>query len=378
MERLWWQLPGPAGFVERLVQALRDGQNVILQLPEHAPDGLPQAVRATAHGGVWSTVRAVDWTRQPPAQVLAQRFASDLPVTTLCNARTLCQSEVFAQRLLWLEEIPAADWPAWKAFLTEYQHASHTVSLLRRTLFCVVLVGQQALDPPPTDICLSHHCWRGVVEPLDMLLYASHFLRPLRQMHLLKEIAIHTLARIAGSDPHIAERFAHEPLERLLEPLPTLQQIARERGWPHTSATDWLAWENGSLDNLAGHPLTHAAALAVTEGVPELTQRLWSAQVSVLFPWLETQRRQFIRQLWDCLSVPFETSYETITDKRDLELAHLEVQLLRRPTGPHTEALQHLRQLKRVRNRLAHAEPLERAMLLNKDFAAWIETLACG
>lgn len=298
MESHWWQMPGPAGFIEQIIQSLRDGKSVLIQLPKHAPDGLRQAVRAAwSQDATWSTVRVSELNGLLPAQALAQRFASDLPITALRNAQMLCQSDAFAGRVLWIEDLPAAGWPTWKTFLQEYQHASHAVSLLRRTLFCVALVGELALDPPPQDICLAHHCWRGVVERLDMMLFTANLLRHSRQPPILKEIAISAIAHLAGTDPEVAERLAHESFEQILAPFPVLQKLGRERGWPLApQPIQWHAWQNGSIDSQAGRNLMHSAAMASDGHTEELTQRVWSAQVGIVFPFLEKCRQQFIRQ----------------------------------------------------------------------------------
>src|SRR5262245_22330997 len=171
MARLWWQLPGPALFVERVVCSLRSGQNVILCLPEHEPAGLSQAVRtAFADESVsWSTLTIPGLEGPPPANFLCKRFVPNLPANAFRGAQTLCDSESFSGRLLWLDGISGCVWPAWKDFLDEYQHACRSRSLLGRTLFCVALRGELSLAPPPEDVCLTHHYWRGAVSQLDAL-----------------------------------------------------------------------------------------------------------------------------------------------------------------------------------------------------------------
>lgn len=370
MSRLWWQLPGPALFVERVVRSLRAGQNVVLCLPEHVPTGLSQAVRsALADESVsWSTLPVSEVDGLTPADFLCGRFVPGLPVSAIRDAQALCNSESFSGRLLWIEGINECVWPAWKHFLAEYQHTCRARSLLGRTLFCVALTGEMALAPPPEDVCLTHHHWRGAVNQLDALIFAAMHFREHPWTQLSKQIAICITAQLGLFDPSVAERLAHENLARILNPEPILLEIARERGWVIESNELLPAsWHLGMIDDMDGQACTHSAALSVNDHKKEISRRIWSAQVGVIFPFLEQRRQQIIDQLWDFLRVPFETSNGRIDDRRDLEFNHIEAQVAQSSLRFNGQIRNSLQRLKEIRNELAHLKPLSATQLLYED-----------
>ena len=42
----FWNLPAPARFLRRVIEDLREGNNVVVALPDHAPQGWSTALRA--------------------------------------------------------------------------------------------------------------------------------------------------------------------------------------------------------------------------------------------------------------------------------------------------------------------------------------------
>src|SRR4051812_33718541 len=81
-ERFWWRLPGPAHFVERLADDVRDGKNLVVTVPLHRPGRLGEAVR-TALGSAWDwhslspPVDGGSGDTYVPAAWMLNRFAPD-------------------------------------------------------------------------------------------------------------------------------------------------------------------------------------------------------------------------------------------------------------------------------------------------------------
>ena len=370
MSRLWWQLPGPSRFVARIIQDLRDGKNTVLCMPEHTPDGLLGSIRSIiGDEWPWHTLQVQeDAGVVDPIHWLFARFVPHARPDALWNAGTLVTEDVFAGKLLWLDGLTPHTWPAWKAFLKDYEHACRSRSVFERTLFCIPLVGTLAHDPPAEDICLSHHYWQGYVDLLDMLVFTAVLLEGKPMPDLLKRVVIALIAHVALWDPLISEYLARENLQTIFAPTPLLQEIAKERGWD--GGDEGLAlseWHRGMQDIVDGTAKEHSALLALRHDTRALQRRIWTAEVGVLLPFVEEQRHDILARFAGVLRVPFMTRFgEEITDIRDLEIGHIESQLAKNPAVSNS-IRQLITQLRKIRNALSHLESLDPALLLSGE-----------
>jgi len=372
MQHLWWQLPGPNRFVLRVVQDLRDGKNVILCLPEHLPGGLAYAVRSTLSEGddwSWHTLHVHGDDPVEPAHLLFSRFVPEVCPEAIRNAQTLSKEEAFTGKVIWLDGLTPNIWPIWKAFIADYEHACRSRSLLERTLFCVPLIGDLAFAPPAEDVCLSQHHWRGVVDRLDMLLFTSSLFQERWMPALQKRVVTSVVANLALWDPAVTERFASEELEKILHPVPILQEIARGRGWcPADGHSPPYLWSSGMIDLIEGEENIHSAALALKDVKGTITRRIWSAEVGVMLPFVEERRQEILTHLAGVLRVPFSTRFgEVISDVHDLEIGHIESQLINNGITVHPNFRRFVRRLREIRNCLSHLEPLSLDLLLDAE-----------
>jgi len=369
MQPSWWHLPGPGAYVSRIVKDLRDGKNVVLCMPEHSPDGVGAAVREVlgeSDWWLWHTLNiAEDGGDMTPAELLFSRFVPDVIPHAIQNAESLLEQRSFGGRLVWLEGLNGLSWPRWKEFLVEYEHAYRSFPTLERSQFCVTLTGGIALDPPPDAVCLSHHYWRGWVSATDMLLYSSMLVHATKLSILQKRLAAAIAGSLALWDPTVSQRLAEASIETILNPGPILRQIADEREWSflEKGSQDDL-WQSGMLDQIDGRVEIHSAALILGDPDRELERRIWSAEVGVLFPFVEERRRDILRRFGAFLTVPYLTRFgEVITDVRDLELGHIEAQLANNGLLLNSEIVRLLGLLRGIRNSLSHLEPLPSHLL---------------
>lgn len=369
MHSLFWQLGGPSRFVERVADELREGKNVVICLPEHVPDGLGGAVRKVMGDGCgcpWHVLSAEGESTANPARWLADRVISHTPAGGVMNAKVLVNDDAFAGRVIWLQDIGTNDWPAWRDFLAEYSHACRARSLIERTILCVAAAGRAATCPPAEEICLVCHTWRGVVDSLDMILYCSNLLRDRDLPIIRKRVLIAVVAGLALWDPAVAEELASAEIDAILEPEAVLNEIGRRRGWTSDVTLDGQeGWCLGLTDTMDGEEKTHSAALSLRDLSNEIRRRIWSAEVGVLFPYVEEQRQTILRRLRGLLRVPFETRFgEIITDWRDLEIGHIESQIATNGIPVAREMRRMLQHLRQIRNCLAHQEVVPKDLLL--------------
>jgi hypothetical protein len=317
-------------------------------------------------------VRTLDIREYPgrrPLDILFERFVPEFAPTDIRSAGELVRQDSFARNLLWLEGVDNSTWETWKKFLVDYTRAARSTGILDRTVFGLVLSGSLAAQLPGDDTCLSCRQWRGVLDSLDVQLFAASRLRELELVPVERQIAVATIARIALWDLSLAERLLEEPLESILAPRAVLQAVAAERGW---SADDLKTadWHRGMYDAIDGELAIHSALLALSDPERELPRRLWEAQVGVFFPIVEEGRRAVIERLNGSIKLPIETPFGRIEDPRDLEIGQIDRQITWNDVRADHATRRLVRCLKRIRDALAHLEPLAPETLLVDDVLA--------
>ena len=346
-----WTLPGPTRFVLHVENALRDGANVVVRFPVATPAGFGEHVRSRLQGSWRCTVFRPE-PANPPFRSLRERFAPQLPSEWSPTLLDLCEHEDFRGRLIWLDGVgrmDKEDCSTWRKFLVDYAQASRSVPEFERTLFVAVLEGTPPADPPPEDVTLKCFDWRDVIDETDLLLAAHGRLRSRDAGLVMRSLLATTVARVASWDPDVAERLLDERCDAILDPRSLLQSVAREKGW--TSDTD-ACWELGTA---SGNGVSHAALASLEDPPRDLRRRLWSAQVAVLLPSIDSWRWSLLVEHRALLSEHLEREGVAV-DALDLEIGKL-TGMVQRP-GFDPEVRRDVRQMSRWRNELAHEKPL--------------------
>lgn len=370
MSQLWWQMPGPRRFTERIAEYLADGKNVVIGVPVGMPVGLGPALQRLVPGIIrreWQAVRVRPGSQSPPARLMFAKFAPDAASDTLHTPANLVREPGFVGKIIWVEGLGSDNWQAWRQFLVDYEHACRTVSEYRRSVFCVLASGSIADDLPPPSIGLEAVHYRGICDQLDALLYTASVMPEGRLAGLKRRLAITVIAQLAQWDPAVSDRLSREPLRAILCPRDVLVEMARERGWVPPDLPD--GWRDGATDRFEGQDSRHVACIACARDERELRHRVWSAQVSVLFPAIEQRRHELLHDLKAYLTVPFRTRDGTVDSLQELELGHIELQLVQlqregRCDARLLRALPTVSGLKTMRNALAHMQVLTEAEIV--------------
>lgn len=373
-EKLWWALPGSSQFVGAIEASLLAGKNVIVSLPAHGPSGLRESVHQKLQCGELFSFQRIDLrpgspAAGTPARVVAQAMHAGGNGIEV-SPESLARIDGVGETVVWVGGIDTAAWPAWCDFIVRYELACRNVPQYDRALFVLPLVGLPLKVLPSEKVTLVTHQWRAAIERLDMLLFVSQLLERRARHPLLHQTAVATVAEVAGTDAFVAEFLAGGALEDQLAPLPMLVRLAETRGWGNRSAAgamrDYsIEWSLGILDDLDGGTWLHSCAAAIANDIATVQRRVWTAQVGVLFPFLERQRLAFIAAHRKLLSLPVVTQWERIEDADSLELSHLAFQLRRRVSPT---CLARIELCRRMRNELAHFRPLSVGDLLSAQF----------
>lgn len=357
----WWRLPGPQYFVDEIANDLRGGRNVIVCLPLHVPTGLRTAVRSSLDQDIhWQTVPCSGLRAGSPLDNLYEWLNLLHQARELRTLNTLLNHPHFGGYFLWLEEMDPERWSLWRDFLSEYANACRGMSILERTVFCVPLIGPDALDLPKEDVCLSIRRYEGYVSRLDMLLFSNGQFTESGSSPVLHDLQVEIMAALAQWDASLAEIMAGKPLDLLLNCAEWLREEALSRGCgPDIPSSVPEAWALGLVNRNNGLTQLHSCACALHD-TRELDRRLWKAQIRVLYPFLEEQRQLILERAKSFLELPYKDwNGEIIEDIQDLEFNQIETLLRIKYSRLHRDLLDRIAILRKIRNALAHMKTVD-------------------
>ena len=348
-----WDLPGARRFVDEACDFLRGGSSIVIQFPDKCPDGFDAAVLATL-GNVLNVSRVKVTTS--PLKDLAGRFA-EYP-RHISRLQDLCDELGFRGQLVWLDGLDTHTWPAWRDFLLRYADVSRARPLLGRSLFVVLLIGSLSLDAPPRDIGLERLEWDGILDDLDLLLYATERLRVRENNNpLLRSLLATTVAHVAAWDFDTAVTLSAANNATILDPGGLLRTIAQENGWTADTPLDWR------LGTASQTGIVHAARAALDDPPNELNRRIWSAQLSVMLPWIEARRHDTVAANLFEVKRQMRVNGGGPEDPFALELGTLVSLFCRR--GADRQVRKIVLALRDVRNELAHRRHVTPATLID-------------
>lgn len=354
---MWWNLPGPGRFLDRVLDGLRRGENVLVLLPAHGPlsHGFKGQVASRAREVGTFEILALPQAGTP-VEILARRFG--IPPGMWLTASTLAGSAQFRGRVIWLEGLTEQSWAMWMEFLDSYRHALLAEPLLHRTLFVIPLEGELADLVLAEDIGMRHCRWDDVVDRVDMWLFAAHLLRQRELPRQTRDLLVSVIANVALFDPEVALRLSEETTLRILDPAPALLSIAAERNWnEHTS----IHWQLGTSGTFQGTRRVHSCQKAL---VGQMDRRLWRAHVAVLYPEIEEFRQKFVRTYRGQWRVPHSSPFGIVNDEFDLEIGHLKFQVTKFKIRVSEADFRRLEMMVRARHALAHLEKLDPSTIL--------------
>lgn len=350
----WWELPGPSRFVDEVCNEIRSGNNVIIQVPDYTPAGLRAEVLKRLDGNLSVDILEVD-SAQNPSDFCFERFTKRIPAQVLRSGSSLVQY-IEPGFIHWLGGFTIENWPLWRDFLSQFQHACGATSLLERTSFCAVLEGSLCGTYVSPEVRLSVHRYDDYVSRLDAMLWASLLGESSSQKSaLVKDVTAAVIAHLALWDPEVTERLSACELESILEPEELLRSIGCQRSWAGLRpANERDLWSKGLCMHINGSIRLHSAYVALSGNHDEISRRVWVGLVGVLFPHIEEMRRELVARYGDQFRMPHETAHGYIRDVRDLEIGHICSQLQRIP-APNSDR-QLAEHLTSMRNSLAHLE----------------------
>ncbi len=348
-----WDLPGPQTYIESVEKALRDGSNVISATPTRGLSGLGEALRCRLVDDGWSVSGPFQDGSGNPLDFLYQVL--DVPDTG-SNRRSISEmlSILEAGQLVIIGPVFRERWGEWKMFLSEYEAASRGVSRTERPLLLVVTCGVPLADLGHDGVALKIFPWQNVIGELDMMLFVMTSLRTAARRPRSVRLQARIIARLAMWDLDLAMHLATCDEELLFEPINALQWAVETLQPDMDMAATWDSGGRMLFDDIQQE---HSyLLLADSSSQEKLRLRLWEAQASDLFPLFEKKRHELAKQILPFVRIPIRLGEETFNDIDELEIGQLAY--LAHSINLKSSIRKQAETLRRLRNKLAHMEPL--------------------
>lgn len=368
----WWtNVPGPHGAVQAAADALAGARPVLVLATDDTawPDTMRGVLeeefkgRTGAYDMIATRIDARDWEEgSDPGRFLLSRYASPAdqkrfrPGGSTSVQSFLQANDILANRLFWVHGLSAKSAEDWLQFVRglETGPVENGLFILESGAAPPCEAGQRT-----AVVDLGRRTTRGDVQLFCHFVLGTADTAKTQWTDYAATVAAH----LCGTDAWLAARLAEDPALAAQGPVMVLEDImaaAPERG----TAPD------------------HPFQLLRDGNTEELTRRIWTAQIEVLFPVLELERLSIIRE-WKAHiqraldEMPLERFGEQITQAEDAELGVL-VHMMGTRIGPGQYHLylpseptrERITFLHHCRNLLAHADvcgPVEVAGLLGRD-----------
>lgn len=374
MWKSWWWLPGPSSFLDLIEDDLRCGCNIIIVSPRISPSGLESAICDRIIKSDARSLHSVrigkDAKSADPVEYLHDLFSIQLARGISPSAGTLVESELFQDRILWIDGVTSSEWNRWERFLMLYQRSCQVVPEHKRALICLQLIGPNIPKLPNEDVGLKIRKWTGVTDRLDMQMFVACKFRNSTLPHFQRHLAVSVITELAGTDPHLGQFLIDSELVQILEPVDLLAQYWSVRTNDSIDAAVKPSWEHGTLDRLEGKLQAHSSYLAASKQYSEIDSRVWRGQIGVLMPLLEEARSRVIQRFGLQLKPHLRKLDRPIDKLGQLEIGQI-LFLARKARLPIKE-IRAIEQLANMRNCLAHLRPISADLICSTDWQKFL------
>lgn len=316
------------------------------------------------------------------AREVYERFTGQ-PSKPGAGVDTLVRNRVGAWQVF-CAEVPAGyESTAWIDFLWAYAERARGVDVSERSTFLFSVPIDAGMDQRVREghAAISVNLWSNMLDENDAITYAFHTVaNESTGGPLWRSLKANVIAALAGIDFDFIDYLAHLAIEDFddfstmtrgfLSSHPNRKTRQLQRGEATVTRGEYRnpygQWETPLID-----------CLPDDRNGRELSSRLWRAQVAVLYPFLESQRRDMIDAYRTQLSVPhIRASGERVTDLDNLDLGDIVRQVDMRLLSLSQRQSTRLRFLRDLRNELAHFRPFSfRGLSANRS---WFEIQGPG
>lgn len=367
----WWKLPSSQLFLETAADLLAERGCVIVTACLGTPPGLDAALaNLLSDSRDYRVVRLhiSPTTVLNPTEWLYEQLVHDLPPEQPRDLASLGRESTLTGHVILLTCTDIGLAKPWIATLGAAQVIFKSLSRWERPNLVL------SIPPLPTTLSSAREqdvavqTYQPTAQLHEMRYLISSFIPTNTKGELMQELRLECMVQLSMWDIGVATDLSRLSLADLLDPYSHLRDWAVSQGWGNLDLSSSTAYEGekqrlGITGLWGGQIAWHSAWLALQDTPRELERRLWKAQVSVLFPFIEERRLKWVEHTRNLLRVPFETNFGVIEDAADLEIGPLVHQLRQKRHLLGESVIRELEWLRLARHKLAHLEVLDAKFL---------------
>jgi hypothetical protein len=332
-----WSLPGPSAFVHTVAKIANDDGVAAVIAPPHCLPLLAAALEAVLNQPWLPAIQAR--SDEPPLGALSRAFEIDARSASAVPINPAAEGKAAV-----VEGLDATSWARWETTLRAW-----AAGCRQRPRFGAVLVAIVAPDCENAikAVGVQSLPWRGVIGSRDAMLWALDRV-PAEIEPLLGRLAVETAVALAGWDL--------DAIAKLVETFTTASRRMFDVPLAMVDSGRTASWSEGTADLLDGveFPLLSLC------GRDEVVRRVWRAQTTVLFGWLETERSDFLKRHARAILESARRMRLPTADLDALEWAEI-ARLMKAAYTARDRRAELAEEAREARNALAHLEPINYA-----------------
>lgn len=312
---IFWELPGPKRFIDKIIESLAMGKHVLAFFPGDVialdPVTAIQNNLSLEGMGILTNIDVSTYGNIEPLAALITALGLDQ--SKVKTVKTLLEQEDMPSRFIYPLGIDSGDQERVKIFINIFSEIAKLTQTLDEIPFQLIVPVRGSISRPSEDLFLSIHEWWGVISRSDIdTVIRSHITEfsPLSVGEYYWLISI--TKALAGTDIYLAQSIIEESPKNLEEIIELLQNYRQAEGiyingldktaavvmpgsekddCPRDSVQRGL-WAEGWLDWVEGNgPMVHSSILPAASLNEEVRVRIWRSQLEIFLPIVDQIRR---------------------------------------------------------------------------------------
>lgn len=337
MDTIWWnKIPNAVQFIQKVIGTVNEGNSVILQLTDSIP--WYETMRSIIENDLtkqnsYGVLKGFDSPETDPGEFLFQAYCKQEIRATYRPSKTYARFLAEHEELglhydnLWICTNSDQQLNAWLDFVDDY--CSNIPKNSPSCRFIIETRKQESLSDKKRIKVISYN---ESIEHYDNVLFSMMAASSVHGSETLKRYLAEVVSLLFPNDVEFSSECVRHGMLFLTDPKSIINKINE--------------LERRSNGDTFEFTLTDE----------ELNERIWEAQIKVLFPIIERVRNEIVRKYQSQIErvLPIQTSYGEITLAEDVELGHLNAMAANGAIHLPQEDYNKVAKFKEARNNLAH------------------------
>lgn len=342
MDTIWWnKVTNASHFLEAIVNAVQERQSVLLELPDTVPwyTTMQEIIKNDiSMQNADSAYKYILDTKVEPGEYLLKKFckkekqAQYRPLIGYPKFLAKSDDIVLNDMILWIADVDKNQVQKWVDFIENYNK-----ELERGKKGCRFIIETHDKCKVPDRRGIQFICFEKEIEHYDNYLFNMLAASSLKGTQLFKQYLAEVVSIMFPDDIELSSQCISHGKKFLKNPIKIIESIIEQE-----SRSDG----------------THFNVTVTRE---ELQERLWEAQIKIIFPLIEKHRSVIVKKYKSQIEVllPIEGSYgETFNEVNEVELGTISYLRGKGKIQMSSEDVHKVEKLKNARNDLAHIKIL--------------------